>query len=89
MTSQPHILLLFQSIHQVLCAEKLLQGQGIWCDLVPTPKEISSNCGMSLEVLESDRCRLEPLKEKLQWTSMLPHGSDRTSSSSTCPSNDA
>lgn len=40
--------LTFQSIHHVLKAEKLLINLGFNIDIIPTPKNISSDCGMSI-----------------------------------------
>jgi len=42
--------ILFQSIHQVMKAEKLLKGRGIRIDLIPVPREISSDCGIAIEL---------------------------------------
>jgi len=48
------VVILFESIHQVLRAEKLLKGRGIKIDLIPVPRELSSDCGVAIEmVLES------------------------------------
>jgi hypothetical protein len=33
-------------------AEKLLKGKGIKIDLIPVPREINSDCGVSIEVDE-------------------------------------
>ncbi len=44
---------LFSSIHDVMRAEKLLKGGGIKVDLIPVPREISSDCGVAIE-LSSD-----------------------------------
>ncbi|HHN48261.1 MAG TPA: DUF3343 domain-containing protein [Bacteroidales bacterium] len=43
-------ILTFASTHQVLMAEKLLLAEGIPHDIIPTPKNISSDCGMSIRV---------------------------------------
>ena len=43
-------LLVFESVHQVMKAEKLLKGQGIKIDLIPMPREISSDCGVAIEL---------------------------------------
>lgn len=40
--------LTFQSIHHVLKAEKILLDAGFKFDIIPTPKNISSDCGMSI-----------------------------------------
>ncbi len=41
---------LFSSIHYVMRAEKLLKGRGIQVDLIPVPREISSDCGVAIEL---------------------------------------
>lgn len=40
----------FESIHRVMKAEKLLKGEGIKIDLIPVPREISSDCGVAIEL---------------------------------------
>ncbi len=64
-----HFVLGFDSIHDVIRAEKVIKEAGIWCDLVPTPREISSDCGMAVECREEDLCRLESLRQtgRLDW----------------------
>ena len=54
MTGERCILLL-PSVHDVMAAERILVRAGIWCDLVPTPKEISPECGMAVEIELDDR----------------------------------
>ena len=41
-------LIVFESVHQALHAEKSLKAAGIVLDLVPTPREISASCGQSI-----------------------------------------
>lgn len=48
-SSMTKCLLVFLSVHQVMKAEKLLKGQGIKVDLIPMPREISSDCGVAIE----------------------------------------
>lgn len=50
------VVILF-SIHFVLKAEKLLKRSGISHDVIPVPREISSDCGMAVEFscLEKER----------------------------------
>ena len=43
-------LLVFASVHQVMKAEKILQKKGLKIDLVPMPREISSDCGVAVEL---------------------------------------
>jgi hypothetical protein len=44
--------IIFESIHRVMKAEKLLKGKGIEIDLIPVPREISSDCGVAVELSE-------------------------------------
>lgn len=46
--------LLFDSIHYVLAAERAFRARGVWCDVVPVPRELSSDCGMAVEFRHSD-----------------------------------
>lgn len=46
--------LLFDSIHYCLAAERAFKARGVWCDLVPVPRELSSDCGMAVEFRTSD-----------------------------------
>ena len=61
---QAFLLLTFDGIHDVIKAEKLLLGLGLACDLVPTPRILSSDCGMSIECPASDLLRLQELKDR-------------------------
>jgi len=40
----------FESVHRVMKAEKLLKGKGVKIDLIPVPREISSDCGVAIEL---------------------------------------
>ena len=44
------MLLLFQSTHDVILAEKALRLGGIPRRVIPVPRSISSQCGMALEI---------------------------------------
>jgi hypothetical protein len=46
-------LLVFNSIHDVLRAEKILKQHKIPNELIPVPRNLSSDCGMSI-LLEGD-----------------------------------
>ncbi len=55
---------LFESVHRVMKAEKLLKGKGIKIDLIPVPREISSDCGVAIELsAESEEKALLILRE--------------------------
>ena len=61
MIKGPKILITFDSIHDVLSAEKKLLANKIPCDVVPTPRHLSADCGMSIECRAEDRERVEHL----------------------------
>jgi hypothetical protein len=42
--------LLFSSVHQVMRTEELLKEKGIEVDLIPVPRDISSDCGVAVEL---------------------------------------
>ncbi len=47
-------LLTFVNTHRVIKAERLLRGSNLEVEVIPTPKDISSECGMSLVVKEGE-----------------------------------
>jgi hypothetical protein len=50
-----------EAIHYVIKGEKILKGAGLKIDVIPVPREISSDCGMALEFSCQDRDRVEQL----------------------------
>jgi hypothetical protein len=65
-------MILFDSIHFVLAAEKLLKARGVWIDIVPIPKALSADCGMGIafrredlgmvrEILTGGHCRMRAI----------------------------
>ena len=44
-----HCVILFRSIHDVSAGERALKEHDLWCDMVPAPRTLTSNCGMVLE----------------------------------------
>lgn len=55
--------LIFHSIHNVMLAEELLLQADIMIEMVPVPRAISSDCGMSLTCLADD---LEKIRTSLK-----------------------
>ena len=45
-----YTILIFESTHKVLKAEKILVGNKVKFDIIPTPKEFSADCGMSVRI---------------------------------------
>lgn len=54
--------LIFHSIHNVMLAEELLQVGGVLIDMIPVPREISSDCGMCLA---AGSCEIEKIRQLL------------------------
>ena len=48
-------IVLFDSIHYVLAAEQALKERSVWCDLVPVPRNLHSDCGMAVAFRSVDR----------------------------------
>ena len=46
------LLVLFQSTHSVIKAERLCIAENIPCKVIAVPRQISSDCGISLELKE-------------------------------------
>jgi selenide,water dikinase len=55
------ILLLFNSTRSVIKAEESLRSNHIDCQVIPVPKEISSECGMAISIDKEVRERVELL----------------------------
>jgi hypothetical protein len=57
---------LFQSTFALINAQKICKVEGVSVRVVPVPREISSDCGMSLLIAASDRERLEKAFQKAE-----------------------
>ena len=55
--------ILFPSIHFVLQAEKMIKGKGFSIDLIPVPRQLSSDCGICMLIEWEERERLYILLE--------------------------
>jgi hypothetical protein len=59
------LIILFESIHFVLKAEKLFKATKIEHKIVPTPRNISSDCGSAIRIAETDKDKaVEILEDK-------------------------
>jgi len=63
--------LLFHSIHNVMLAEELLLKVGIEIDMIPVPREISSDCGMCLACHSKDLDTIRTNFAKAHFTSSI------------------
>jgi hypothetical protein len=52
---------IFNSIHRVLQAEKLLKERGLPMLLIPVPRALSSDCGLAIRYAAADRVMVEQL----------------------------
>ncbi len=55
------VIVIFESTHDVIKAERLCEQENVACRIVPVPRSISSDCGIALEINESDKDRVEQL----------------------------
>ncbi len=77
-TAGPHLLIVFDAIHDVVRAEKLLQARGVPCDLVPPPRDVSSDCGMVVACPPSAAPALQALaaEGRLAWRALVSRQPD-------------
>ncbi|NVO00622.1 MAG: DUF3343 domain-containing protein [Geobacteraceae bacterium] len=60
---------IFNSVHKVMKAEKLLKNAQIPMLLIPAPRALSSDCGLAIRYSAADRSRTEQLLDNV---SLLP-----------------
>ncbi len=61
-----HSVMLFYSTSSALQAEKLLKREGIATKLIPVPRHLSSDCGISLRFDGLEETRVRVILEKGQ-----------------------
>jgi len=59
----------FESVYYVMKAEKILKKNGFNVKLIPTPREVSSDCGMAIELICD---KLEILKNVFRKNQLEP-----------------
>lgn len=55
---------LFPSTHYALRAEEVLKSEGLIVNLIPVPREFSSNCGIALEFDYSDKEKVNKILQE-------------------------
>lgn len=55
MVRENDLVAIFNSIHRVLKAEKLLKDDGADFLLIPVPRQLSSDCGLALRIAPEHR----------------------------------
>ncbi len=63
--------LIFHSIHNVMLAEELLLKAGVPIEMMPVPREISSDCGMCLACHLKNLDKIKVSFEKEPFTSSV------------------
>lgn len=58
------LLVLFQSTHAVIKAERLCIGENIPCKVIAVPRQLSSDCGISIELKEAQETAVRELLTK-------------------------
>ncbi|HEY6837885.1 MAG TPA: DUF3343 domain-containing protein [Geobacteraceae bacterium] len=59
MVKQGEYVAIFNSIHRVLKAEKLLKGRRFQILLIPVPRLLSSDCGLAIRYTDEERAVVE------------------------------
>ncbi len=59
MVKEGDLVAVFNSVHRVMQAEKLLKLQGIEMLLIPVPRQLTSDCGLAIRYAESDHARVQ------------------------------
>ena len=62
----PHSVVLFYSTSSALQAEKLLKREGVATKLIPVPRHLSSDCGISLRFDGLEEARVRAILENGQ-----------------------
>lgn len=60
---------IFNSIHRVMEAERLLKDQGLKIMLIPAPRTLAADCGLAIRYAEDVRPRVESV---LAGAGLLP-----------------
>ena len=48
-------IVIFKSTHNAIKAERICQKAGVACQVIPVPRALSSDCGIALEIANSDK----------------------------------
>ncbi|HNT24933.1 MAG TPA: DUF3343 domain-containing protein [Anaerolineales bacterium] len=64
--SAEYAVILVDSTSHALRIEKLLNGQGLTCKLIPVPRHLSSDCGVCVRILKQDLPTVEILLNEHQ-----------------------
>lgn len=51
--------IVFESTHYAIAAEKLFKDKGYKFDIIPTPRQITHSCGLSIRFIKQDTKDIE------------------------------
>lgn len=71
MVNEGDYVAVFNSIHRVMKAEKLLKERGIAILLIPAPRDISADCGLAIRYAAPDRPTVEGVLAEVGLTPEL------------------
>ena len=63
MSKTQYAVIVVRSTSHALRAESILQHMDIACKLIPTPRHLSSDCGMCVRIQQTDRKRVTEFLE--------------------------
>jgi hypothetical protein len=69
MVKEGDFVAVFNSVHRVMKAEKLLKTAGLKVLLIPAPRSITSDCGLALRFAAGDRSVVE---QAMAESNLLP-----------------
>lgn len=58
MVKEGDLVAIFQSIHRVMKAEKILKAARADILLIPVPRQLSSDCGLAIRIASAERDRV-------------------------------
>ena len=58
------LLLTFKNTRDVIMSERTVVAAGYKCEAIPFPREVSSNCGIALRILEQDKNKILAILSK-------------------------
>lgn len=68
MVRENDIVAIFQGIHRVMKAEKILKEAGVEMLLIPAPRELSADCGLAIRFSPELRDQVLQILEKTDLT---------------------
>jgi hypothetical protein len=64
MVRENDLVAIFNSIHRVMKAEKLLKEAGATILLIPVPRELASDCGLAIRFAPEQQAQVEEILDR-------------------------